>query len=86
MQWNVLRKAEPAPSYGLACSRRVGELGYVRMAQERPNRLAEWLMLVRRQAPIVRDKTSIVRACVAGAIRPDEAVTLFKRARQGERT
>jgi hypothetical protein len=25
------------------------------MAQERPNRLAEWLMLVRRQTPIVRE-------------------------------
>ena len=32
------------------------------------------------QAPIVRDTTSIVRACVAGAIAPDEAVTLFRRA------
>jgi hypothetical protein len=35
-----------------------------------------------RQAPIVRDRASIVRACVAGALAPDEAVTLFRRAQE----
>lgn len=32
------------------------------------------------QAPITSDKETIVRACVAGALNPDEAVTLFRRA------
>jgi hypothetical protein len=31
------------------------------------------------QAPIVKDRALIVRACVAGAVTPDEAVTLFRR-------
>jgi hypothetical protein len=32
-----------------------------------------------KQAPIVRDRAAIVRACAAGALAPDEAVTLFRR-------
>lgn len=35
------------------------------------------------QAPLVRDKESIVRACIAGALAPDEAVELFRRAQGG---
>lgn len=32
-----------------------------------------------RQAPITCDKAAIVRACIAGAVAPDEAVELFRR-------
>jgi hypothetical protein len=36
-----------------------------------------------RQAPLVRDTAAIVRGCIAGALRPEEAVELFKRAQGG---
>lgn len=43
---------------------------------------AELRQLRDRQAPVVRDKAAIVRGCIAGAISPEEAVTLYKRASQ----